>query len=44
MISASESYEQSDLVAGIMISLKLEQFQRALQGKQHLSWDPLRMA
>lgn len=31
MVSASESFEQSDLVAGIMITIKLEQFQRTLE-------------
>ena len=38
MISASESYEQSDLGAGVMTHKKLEQFQRALPKQQLLSW------
>ena len=38
MISASESYEQSDLGAGVMTHKKLEQFQRALPKQQPLSW------
>lgn len=38
MISASESYEQRDPGAGIMINTQLVQFQRALQKKQRLSW------
>ena len=38
MISASESYEQSDLGAGVMTHKKREQFQRALPKQQLLSW------
>lgn len=35
MLSTSESYEQSDLGAGIIMNTKLEQFQRALQKQQY---------
>lgn len=38
VISASESYEQSDLGAGVTTHTKLVQFQRALQKQQPLSW------